>query len=93
MVKPTQIRYAIKRLRRRLPQAIILVSLAERKDNGPGEQIPLALPEEIIVKRSLAETVEKILTLSRRPSQSSIAEKCHSQETADSSNVHELREL
>jgi hypothetical protein len=93
MVKPTQIRYAIKRLRRRLPQAIILVSLAERKDNGPGEQIPLALPEEIIVKRSLAETVEKILALSRRQSQSSIAEKCHSKETADSSNVHELREL
>jgi predicted PurR-regulated permease PerM len=55
-----QIRYAIRRLRRKAPKAIILVSLVGVSD-GIDEQSLRELANVEFVKRSLAKTVEKIL--------------------------------
>jgi hypothetical protein len=68
-VTSAQIRYAIRRLRRKAPNAFILVSLlgaADGVDDAVREFANVGL-----VKRSLAETVEKILeessTLTKAP--------------------------
>jgi predicted PurR-regulated permease PerM len=55
-----QIRYAVRRLRRKAPKAIILVSLVGAGD-GCGDEVVSELANVRLVKHSLAETVERIL--------------------------------
>src|ERR1700704_5572265 len=65
-----QIRYAIRRLRRKAPNAFILVSLVGAAD-GRDDDAVRELANVALVKQSLAETVEKILkessTLAQEP--------------------------
>ena len=65
--RPAEIRYAIKRLRRGFPEAIVMVCLPGQGE-GEGDQ-PLALSEDIAVVRSLSSTVQEILEISRFASQ------------------------
>jgi hypothetical protein len=59
---PAQIHYAIRRLRRKAPQSIILVALVGRTDNVTN----LADPQDAdYVERSLSATVSRILAASR----------------------------
>jgi predicted PurR-regulated permease PerM len=55
-----QIRYAIRRLRRKAPNAFILVSLVGAADGIDDQAVPDAA-KVALVKRSLADTVERIL--------------------------------
>jgi hypothetical protein len=55
-----QIRYAVRRLRRKAPNAFILVALVGAADNLD-EQAVREFANVALVKRSLADTVEKIL--------------------------------
>src|ERR1700694_1936643 len=64
-----QIRYAIRRLRRKAPNAFILVSLVGAAD-GIDEQAVQEFPNVALVKQSLAKIVEKILVESTAPAES-----------------------
>jgi hypothetical protein len=64
-----QIRYAIRRLRRKAPKAFILVSLIGAGDGG-GEVVG-EFANVRLVKQSLAETVEKILEEASAPAKAS----------------------
>jgi predicted PurR-regulated permease PerM len=61
-----QIRYAIRRLRRKAPNALILVSLLGTADGIDGDAVH-EFANVKLVKQSLAETVEKILEESSAP--------------------------
>jgi predicted PurR-regulated permease PerM len=71
--RPAEIRYAIKRLRRRFPEAIVMVCLPGQGE-GEADQ-PLAVSEDIAVVRSLSSTVQEILEISRFASQDDKAAK------------------
>ena len=66
-----QIRYAIRRLRRKAPNAFILVSLVGAAD-GPDADAVHALANVAVVKQSLAETVERILKESSNQMEKSV---------------------
>jgi len=65
-----QIRYAIRRLRRKAPNAFILVSLLGAAD-GPDPEAVRELANVGLVRQSLAETVERILRESSTPAEES----------------------
>jgi hypothetical protein len=60
---PAQVRYAARRVRRRAPQAVILVSLLQESDQDQGEAKPEGtLPDDIdLVKGSLSKTFLRIV--------------------------------
>ena len=60
---PAQVRYAARRVRRKAPRALILVSLLQENDQGPGEATPDGTPADDIdlVKGSLSETFRRIV--------------------------------
>jgi predicted PurR-regulated permease PerM len=65
---PAQVRYAIRRLRRKAPEAFILVMFAGNANNIDAEEVVRASADTDFVKQSLRETVEKILAVAtRRP--------------------------
>ena len=70
--RPAEIRYSVKRLRRRFPDAIVMVCLPGQGE-GEGDQ-PLALSDDITVVRSLSSTVQEILQISQFASQEDKAE-------------------
>ena len=65
-----QIRYAIRRLRRKAPNAFILVSLLGAAD-GPDPEAVREFANVGLVRQSLAETVERILRESSTPAEES----------------------
>ena len=56
-------RYAARRVRRKAPRALILISLLQKNDQGPGEAAPAGTPADAIdpVKGSLSETFRRIV--------------------------------
>ena len=60
---PAQVRYAARRVRRRAPRAVIMVSLLQESDQGSGEAKPDGtLPDDIdLVKGSLSKTFGRIV--------------------------------
>src|SRR6202035_1482229 len=65
-----QIRYAIRRLRRKAPSAFILVSLLGAADGFDAEAVR-ELANVGLARQSLAETVERILRESSTPAEES----------------------
>jgi hypothetical protein len=64
--RPAQVRYAVKRLRSRLPDVAIVVCLAGTEDSDSPNDAALALPAEVTVTHSLSDAVAEILASLRR---------------------------
>lgn len=64
---PAQVRYAVRRVRRKAPEAFILVMFAGDASNIGGEADLRTSGDIDFVKQSLRETVEKILAVATRP--------------------------
>ena len=65
---PAQIRYVVRRLRRKLPDAPIVVMLLEAQDAAADEDLN-ALPDNTVVRTSLSTTIEEIIASARRSAQ------------------------
>ena len=74
-----QIRYAIRRLRRKAPAAFILVTLAGETSNTDGAEGLPAADDIAVVKGSLRATVEKILAVARSSATERAAPDLHPQ--------------
>ena len=70
-----QMRYAVRRLRRKLPDATILMALLGEENSAARsrEEMEAALPNTRVVDESLAAVVHTIVAASRRPSASASA--------------------
>jgi predicted PurR-regulated permease PerM len=64
-----QIRYAIRRLRRKAPDAFVLVTMVGEASNIDDEEILQSSPNIDFVKQSLSETVDRIFAVATNPSQ------------------------
>jgi predicted PurR-regulated permease PerM len=80
-----QIRYAIRRLRRKAPKAFILVSLVGAGDGGGDVVSEFANVK--LVKQSLADTVEKILEEASAPAKTSGALSAEAESSSSSENA------
>ncbi|TMK12992.1 MAG: AI-2E family transporter [Alphaproteobacteria bacterium] len=64
-----QIRYAVRRLRRKTPDAFVLVTMVGQASNIDGEEILQCSPNIDFVKQSLSDTVDRIFAIATSPSQ------------------------
>jgi predicted PurR-regulated permease PerM len=80
-----QIRYAIRRLRRKAPKAFILVSLVGAGDGGGDVVSEFANVK--LVKQSLADTVEKILEEASAPAKANGALSAEAESSSSSENA------
>src|SRR6266436_6734944 len=64
-----QIRYAVRRLRRKAPDAFILVTMVGQASNIDDEEILQCSPNIDFVKQSLSDTVDRIFAIAASPSQ------------------------
>ena len=64
-----QIRYAVRRLRRKAPDAFILVTMVGEASNINDEEILQCSPNIDFVKQSLSDTVDRIFAVATGPSQ------------------------
>ncbi len=60
-----QIRYAVRRLRRKLPEASILITMLGKDAANGVEQVKATLPNTSFASRSLGATIEEIVAASR----------------------------
>jgi hypothetical protein len=81
-----QIRYAVRRLRRKAPKAFILVSLVGAGDGGGGGVVS-EFANVRLVKESLAETVERILEEASAPAKASGAPSAEAESGSPSENA------
>ncbi len=72
---PAQVRYAARRIRRKAPDAFILVSLLNETDKIEDTEIMQLSPGTELVKGSLENTVQRILDLARsKPAERPLSE-------------------
>jgi predicted PurR-regulated permease PerM len=64
-----QIRYAVRRLRRKAPDAFVLVTMIGEASNIDDEEILQCSPNIDFVKQSLSDTVDRIFAIATSPSQ------------------------
>jgi hypothetical protein len=60
---PAQVRYAVRRIRRKAPDAFILVSLLNESDKSEQTETAQISPGTELVKASLQDTVQRIVDL------------------------------
>jgi tRNA A37 methylthiotransferase MiaB len=64
-----QIRYAVRRLRRKVPDAFILVTMVGQASNIDDEEVLQYSPNIDFVKQSLSDTVDRIFAIATSASQ------------------------
>jgi hypothetical protein len=85
---PAQIRYVLRRLRRKLPDAPIVVTLLEAQDAAADEDLN-ALPDNTVVRNSLSATIEEIIGARvglRKRGESSPRGGCHPEHRSSSAS-------
>src|SRR5208283_2770259 len=85
METPTraQIHYAVRRLRRKAPAAIILIALLGATSAVDDEEVIHALVKLDLIKASLHATVERILAITAAPSEPEDCSKTAARQTGD----------
>jgi hypothetical protein len=82
---PAQIHYAVRRLRRRAPAAIILIALLGGTSAIDDEEVIHALVKLDLVKASLRATIERIHAITAAPSKSDDCRAAAARKTGDAS--------
>jgi predicted PurR-regulated permease PerM len=82
---PAQMHFAVRRLRRKAPEAIILVALLGATNAVDDEEVVQTLVKLDLIKSSLHATVERILAITTKPSKPEDRGKTAARKTGDAS--------
>jgi hypothetical protein len=82
---PAQIHFAVRRLRRKAPAAIILVALLGATNAVDDEEVVQTLVKLDLIKSTLHATIERILAITAEPSEPEDRGKTAARETGDAS--------